>query len=115
MVIRSADKAREVIADALWWLKGFAAAQQDDTADSLANGLAEIRLWIDSLERGSICRLGNETSIVLRFADFERIVDSVKISPASKDDHLAALAVIDSVLAQYRAEEREAREGCIPF
>lgn len=108
-MIRSADHARDVLADALWWLKGFAAAKQDTTAESLADGLSELRMWVASMEVGSVCRLGEETGIVLRFCDFEKFIDAIRIRPDGKEEHLAALEVIDRVMAQYRSEERAAR------
>lgn len=118
-VIRSIDAANEMLADAIWWFKGFAAARppaMDEGAGEhvvLESQLREVRLFLDSINRASIRRLGEETAIVLTFAEFERLVDAVRV-PRSAEMQ-AAINTVEQVLAEYRIEEESSRSLDVPF
>ena len=118
-VIRNIEVANEALADAIWWFKGFAAARppaMDEGSGehvALENKLREVRQFLHSIDRASIRRLGEETAIVLSFAEFERLVDAVRVPrPAEMQ---AAIDTIETVLAQYRIEEQSARSLDTPF
>lgn len=119
MIIRDIEMAREALADALWWFKGFAAARPPSIDEgsgehvALENQIREVRNFLGSINRASIRRLGEETAIVLTFAEFERLVDAVRVPrPAEMQ---AAIDTVEAVLAEYRIEEASARNLDVPF
>ena len=118
-MIRDIEGARDALADAIWWLKGFAAARPASIDEgsgehvSLENKISEVRAFLASINRASIRRLGEETAIVLTFAEFERLVDAVRVPrPAEMQ---AAINTVEAVLAEYRMEEQSARNLDAPF
>lgn len=120
MKIRDIETAREALADALWWFKGFAAARPpaiDEGAGEhrdLEAKIGEVRSFLSRINRASIRRLGEETAIVLSFAEFERLVDAVRVPRFAET--LMATQTIETVLAEYQAEEAAFRRGDhIPF
>lgn len=119
-MIRDVEEAREALADAVWWLKGFAAARPpsiDEGAGEhreLEAKLGEVRRFLSRINRADVRRLGEETAIVLSFAEFERLVDAVRVPRLAET--VAATQTIEKVLAEYRAEDDAARRGDdIPF
>ncbi|AJA07417.1 hypothetical protein SKP52_02410 [Sphingopyxis fribergensis] len=119
-MIRDIEAAREALADALWWFKGFAAARPasiDEGAGEhldLERKIGEVRNFLTSVNQASIRRMGEETAVVLTFAEFERLVDAVRIPRLAETQ--IAIQTIEQVLAEYREEEHAARRGDeIPF
>lgn len=119
-MIRDIETAREALADALWWFKGFAAARPasiDEGAGehlNLERKIGEVRRFLNSVNRASIRRLGEETAIVLSFAEFERLVDAVRVPRLAET--ATAIQTIEKVLAEYRAEDAAFRNADhIPF
>ncbi|MGR4893381.1 hypothetical protein ACIPPQ_20345 [Sphingopyxis sp. LARHCG72] len=119
-MITDIETARDKLADAIWWLKGFAAARPasiDEGAGEhlrLESELTEVRVFLTNINNASIRRMGEETAVVLSFAEFERLVDAVRV-PRLHETQIA-IRTIEQVLAQYRDEEKAARRGDeIPF
>lgn len=118
-IIRNIEAASEALADAIWWFKGFAAARppaMDDGSGehvALEGQLLEVRQFLHSINRASIRRMGEETAVVLSFAEFERLVDAVRVPRPAEIQ--AAANTIEAVLAEYRSEEASARNPDIPF
>lgn len=119
-MIRDIEAARDALADAVWWLKGFAAARPASIDEGpgehrdLEAKLGEVSTFLASINRASIRRLGEETAVVLSFAEFERLVDAVRLPRLAET--IAATQVIEQVLAEYQAQDRAARNSSdIPF
>lgn len=119
-MITDIETARDKLADAIWWLKGFAAARPasiDEGAGEhlrLESQLNDVRAFLTHINNASIRRMGEETAVILSFAEFERLVDAVRVP--RQGEVMVARQVIEDVLAQYRAEDLAARRGDeIPF
>jgi len=118
-MIRNIEAANEALADAVWWFKGFAAARppaMDEGSGehiALESKLQEVRHFLNSINRASIRRLGEETAIVLTFAEFERLVDAVRVPRPAEIQ--SAINTVEAVLAEYRVEESSARDLDAPF
>lgn len=118
-MIRDIETAREALADAIWWFKGFAAARPASFDEgwgehlTLENQMREVREFLSSINRASIRRLGEESAIVLTFPEFERIVDAVRVPRPAEIQ--AAINTVETVLAEYRHEEQSARNPDAPF
>lgn len=119
-MIRDIEAARDAIADAVWWFKGFAAARPasiDEGAGEhreLEAKLGKVRHFLSRINRADVRRLGEETAVVLSFAEFERLVDAVRVPRLGET--AMAIQTIEKVLAEYRAEDEAARRGDdIPF
>lgn len=114
-MIRDIETARDRLADALWWFKGFAAARPasiDEGAGEhlhLEAALRDVRDLLSRINAGKTRRLGDHTAIVLTYAEFERLVDAVKSPEAA--EMVAAGLVIEKVMKDYRAEHDEARHA----
>lgn len=93
-MIMSQSAADESLADAIWWLKGFAAAIPSDdrgTPLSLESSLREIRMWLGRLPYGLSRLVGTTESafgIVLTEHEFEVFWDALR----SPDDEVGAAA-----------------------
>lgn len=118
-MIRDIESADAALADAIWWLKGFAAARPASVDEgsgehlSLESKVREVRAFLNSVNRASIRRMGEETAVVLSFAEFERLVDAVRV-PRPKEIK-DAIETVEKVLAEYRMEEHSARNLDAPF
>jgi hypothetical protein len=115
--IRDIETARDRLADALWWLRGFSAAAvagPDEVADRLATEISEVREYLNEMQRGSVRRLGDEQAIVLSYAEFEHLVDAARPGAAREDLSLAS-TTIHKVLAEYAAEKQRANDDKFPF
>lgn len=114
-MIRDIEAARDALADALWWMKGFAAAQTDQTsmgaieARDMENKIGDVRRFLNEVNHATIRRMGEETAIVLSFSEFERLVDAVRVPRLAETN--IAIKTIENVLAEYRAEEKRHREA----
>lgn len=111
--IRDAEIARDKLADALWWLRGFSAAAEtgvDEAAHRLAEELSEVREYINALQHGNVRRLGDEKAIVLTYGEFERLVDASRTG-AVREDLADAQRTVHEVLNEYRREAEQARKS----
>lgn len=118
MVIRDKDQAVASLADAIWWLKGFGAAassDHEDTVVQLGASLREVRLWIDSIERGSVRRIGDEKAVVLTYGEFETLLDAFLTKPERAHEALLAASTVKRVLEQYNLERTSALDLDAPF
>jgi len=104
--------ARDKIADALWWMRGFAACSTSILHADLADKLSEVNGYLLDVQRGRVRRLGDETAVVMTFAEFERLVDAVRV-PRPQEIKLA-VDTIEAVLADYRRDEARCNED-VPF
>lgn len=115
--MRDMQEARDKLADALWWMRGFAANGEDGTVvHSLAGKLADVHAYLARVQLGDIRRLGDETAIVMTFAEFERLVDAIRVP--RPEEIKSAVDTVEAVLAAYRREEQRAvrdRNPEIPF
>lgn len=115
MSIKNIEAARDALADSLWWMKGYAAAQTDPSsmgaieARDMENKIGEVRRFLNEINHATIRRMGEETAIILSFAEFERIVDAVRGYNAQEMQ--LANETVEAVLAEYRAEEKRHREA----
>lgn len=105
--------ARDKLADALWWMKGFAAASADaSTERGLVAKLNEVHAYLGDVQQGMVRRLGEETAVVLTFAEFERLVDAVRVPQLEEIG--AAKQTVEPVLAAYQREDQRARRDRNP-
>ncbi|QTH19750.1 hypothetical protein HRJ34_15385 [Rhizorhabdus wittichii] len=119
-MIRDIEQAHAALADAIWWLKGFAAARPasiDEGAGEhrqMEARLQDVRNWLHSLTTGSFRRLGDEKAIVMTYAEFERFVDAARPA-ATWDDLKLASDTAKTILDAYRDEATRSRGLEIPF
>ena len=123
-MIRDHEQADRALADALWWLKGFAAAAPNEHASNTAAGMAEslrdIRQWLGNLSLGDRRLLGtNERcfAVVLTEHEFEVLVDGLR-SDANSNDHAQAAnyaAKITNQLTEERKRFNDDRNPEVPF
>ena len=112
--VKTAERAHGVIADMVWWLKGFAAARPPsiDEGDGahlkLRDDLGEVRQWLARIEQGKTRRIGDEQAIVLTYAEFEVIYDGLR-REVGLEERLAARDVVVKVLKEYQREQIDAR------
>lgn len=119
--VKTAERAHGVIADMVWWLKGFAAARPPsiDEGDGahlkLRDDLGEVRRWLARIEQGKTRRIGDEQAIVMTYAEFEVIYDGLRRG-VNLVERTAARDVVVKVLGQYQRECIDAR-NCdeLPF
>lgn len=113
MIVRDIEHARDMLADALWWLKGFAAAatsDHDDIVYGLSEGLREVRVWLESLQSGHVRRLGDERAIVLTYPEVETLLDGLREHAPPRHRQIA-LGTLRAVFDSYQAEARAARDA----
>lgn len=91
-MIRDHEQADSALADALWWLKGFAAAAPNEHASNTAAGMAEslrdIRQWLGSLSLGDKRLLGtNERcfAVVLTEHEYEVLIAALRSERSSEE------------------------------
>lgn len=115
-------QADDMLADAYWWLKGFAEARQancvmgeqpGEGAD-LARKIQEVRSFLERVNEGRIRRLGEETAIVLTFAEWERFCDFLLIKPDGIEERDIASKTARAIHDQYREQEEQYRLSRMP-
>ena len=120
-MIRTVDKAHGVIADMVWWLKGFCAARPPsiDEGDgahlTLRDQLGEVRQWLGRIERAEVRRIGDEQAVVLRYGEFEQIYDGLAHPGGTLEDRAAARTVVKRILSEYQIEAASERNLDAPF
>ena len=102
--MRDMQEARDKVADALWWMRGFAASSTSVVHVDLTDKLTEVNSYLQKVQNGQVRRLGDETAVVMTFAEFERLVDAVRV-PRPEEIKIA-IDTINSVLADYTREDR---------
>lgn len=114
-MIRDVEAARDKIADALWWLRGFSAANPENSSipAGLASDMTEVREYLNLLQHASVRRLGDEKAVVLQYSEFEHLVDASRPG-ATRDDIAQAATTIRSVLGSYSREAQRARDDANP-
>lgn len=122
-MIRDQQTADDRIADALWFLKGFAAAANSDSAETagdLARALNEVRQWINAISSGDLRLIGTDERnfyIVLAEHEYEKLIDGLR-SGVGAEDHAIAVALNSRIVEQFRAEQKafvNRRVGEVPF
>lgn len=112
-MINVMQEALDRLADALWWMRGYAAAKENGgTEAALVDKLAAVHTYLRRVEHGEVRRLGEETAVVMTFAEFERLVDAVRVP--REPEISAAAETIERVLAAYRDEEMRSNPD-VPF
>lgn len=125
-MIRDQESAAGALADAIWWFKGFAAAQPEferATPAHLAENLRLARLWLEGLTCGGYRLLGVHDSafaIALTEAEFEQLWDALRTdgSKQGAEEREAVRARLKPVLDQFNAERRalaDSRNMEVPF
>lgn len=117
-MIKDVEQAHAALADALWWLRGFASAAPDnpETRD-MAEGLRQVREYLDRIKGGWVRRIGDEQAVVITYAEFERLYDALAHPAASEADKPAAVEALKAIMHAYQAESAAARKRSdeIPF
>lgn len=109
-MIRDQITADDRIADALWFLKGFAAASNSGssaTAADLADKLNQVRRWINAISSGELRLLGTDERnfyIVLAEHEYEKLFDGVM--GADQRDREIGKEVLKLIHPQIDAERR---------
>lgn len=103
--------ADNLIADAIWWLKGFRAAQPADASDptdNLGASLLRVREWLNRLPLGVSRLLGaNERTFacVITEHELEVIIDGLRSN--TNEDRDLALTKVREIHKQFIAECNE--------
>lgn len=122
-MINDQERAEGILADALWWFRGFAASAKGAnarTAAELAENLRETRIWLQRVSTGHQRLLGNNErafGVALTGYEFEVLVDGLRSEPGSTD-HEEALAYAKRIADDLRQEQKRfvARLGPeVPF
>ena len=101
-----------IIQDAIWWLKGFGAAQvghDTNTTAELARSLRSVVNYIDALSTGETRLIGQHErylAIAVREGEFEMIIDAFRESATGRDI-LLANQTINRIWEQFRREVLE--------
>lgn len=122
-MIRNQYEADNALADALWWLKGYAAAasgEAQDDAQAMAEKLSDARRWLNDLTDGSKRMLGineRQLAIALTENEYEVIVDGLH-DKENSGERLQALEITKPITAQLREERLSliaSQSGEVPF
>ncbi|MBB4859674.1 hypothetical protein HNO88_003003 [Novosphingobium chloroacetimidivorans] len=111
------EDADNALADALWWFRGFRAAQPTEASDAtfdMQSKLLDARNWLKRLAEGKrrVLGLGEpEQGIVITYAEFERLYDGLR---HGIEDREVGVATAKQILEEYRAELRGTKPG-VPF
>lgn len=103
--------ADALLADAIWWFKGFRAAQPADASDptdDLGNSLRRVREWLNRLPLGLSRLLGTSDrayACVITEHELEVIIDGLRGN--SNEDRDAALNKVREIHKQFAAELTE--------
>lgn len=119
---KNIKEADDYLADAYWWLKGFAEARPTvcgmdagtGESESLSRKIGDVRVFLVRVNEGRIRRLGDETAIVLSFAEWERICDFLLIKPDDRREQEIATNTARTVHDEYREQEKHWRESQRP-
>ncbi len=121
-MIRDQQTADDRIADALWFLKGFAAAANSESAETaadLANALREVRNWINAISSGDLRLIGADERnfyIVLAEHEYEKLVDGVRSKDGPDWEIATELSKqITRALHLEQEEFRHRRSPEVPF
>jgi len=112
------EAADNALADALWWFRGFKAAQSPDASDAtfdMQAKLLETRNWLKRLAEGKSRVLGigePEQAVVITYAELERLFDGLRGGIADRE---VGIATAKQILTEYQAEHRAARKSEVPF
>ncbi|MES2289323.1 MAG: hypothetical protein V4530_06245 [Pseudomonadota bacterium] len=103
------------LADVIWWLKGFAAANGNMDSDlaAMSGSLRRLRDWLGQLSRGEYRLLGlteKTRAIVITEAELEVIFDGTRPQGDASPAHVLAKRLLDAMATEARAEFDE-----IPF
>lgn len=107
----SHTSADALLADAIWWFKGFRAAQPADASDptdDLGNSLLRVREWLDRLPLGLNRLLGTSDrayACVITEHELEVIIDGLRGN--SNEDRDLALTKVREIHKQFVAECKE--------
>lgn len=102
--------APDRIADAIWWLKGFSAAQKSrerSYTDSMARTLGEVKMWLERLPYGLERLIGqNERALacVITEHELEVIIDGLR---GDANDRELALTKVRAIHTRFREEAKE--------
>lgn len=103
--------ADALLADAIWWFKGFRAAQSADAGDptdDLGNSLRRVREWLNRLPLGLNRLLGTDErsfACVITEYELEVIIDGLRGN--TNEDRDLALAKAREIYTQFAAECKE--------
>ena len=116
-MIKDVELAHAALADALWWLKGFASANPDNPdARAMAESLREVREYLNRIANGCVHRIGDERAFVMSYADFEVVYDGIAHPRSTDADREKAAEKMRALLRQYQVEAQEASANPqIPF
>lgn len=107
------SSADAMIADAIWWFKGFRAAQPADASDptdNLGEGLRSVREWLDRLPLGLNRLLGtNERNFACVITEHELEVIMDGLNRNTIEDRDLALAKVREIYKQFASEVKSAR------
>lgn len=104
-------EADNLLADALWWFKGFRAAQPADARDpteALGDSLRSVREWLNRLPLGLNRLLGTSErtfACVITEHELEVIIDGLRENTG--EDRELALAKVREIHKQFVAECKE--------
>lgn len=118
-MIRNHENADSRIADAIWWMHGFAAAKPKKAGKlaELAEGLSEIRNWLLRFTQGRSRLLGTDErqlAVVMTEAEFERLFDGLRVK-ACREDIDDARATVTAILNEFRHERKSVFDPEAPF
>jgi len=103
--------ADALIADAIWWFKGFRAAQPADASDptdNLGHSLLRVREWLNRLPLGVSRLLGtSERTFACVITEHELEVIIEGLICRTKEDRDAALEKARAIHKQFMAECKE--------
>lgn len=103
--------ADALLADAMWWFKGFRAAQPADAGDptdDLGNSLRRVREWLNRLPLGLNRLLGTSErnfACVITEHELEVIIDGLRSN--TNEDRDLALEKVREIHKQFVAECKE--------
>jgi len=117
------ENADNALADALWWLRGFAAALPEDqrgTVAGMANRLLETRRWLLDLAEGDARMIGtdeNTIAFAIREVEFEHALDALRHPSTDAERQTAAnmLSAAYEIVKRERSAAAAAKSKDIPF
>ena len=102
--------ASDRLADALWFLRGFAASKGDEhgeIAKDLSNQLISVRCWLNDIGNGAVRLLGEDESefrVVLGEGEYERLVEAIN-SPQAEEIEIAK-SIIRQISPRFDEERK---------
>lgn len=118
----SPEKADNLLADAIWWLRGFRAAHPVDMMDcdptqGLGDALLNVRNWLVKLSLGRARIIGaneRQVAVVMTEGEFEQLFDGLRVD-AAEEDLLLARTKVAAILQEFRHERASAFNPEVPF